>query len=75
MDEDLVLSTLLETIDVPRKSLSIRYIHTLEDSGAEGCSVVNHTADLGAHPLFLSSMVLVIHWLKCVSHGCLKLIP
>ena len=71
MDEDPVLSTLFEAINVPRKSLIIRYIRTLEESGMESYSVVYHIASLCAHPYILSSTVLVIHWLESVPHSCL----
>ena len=70
MDEDPVLGTLLEAVDVPRDSLSIRDVHTLKIPGTEGCSVVYHTASLHKHPQFFSSMMLVVHWLKHVSNRC-----
>ena len=49
MDEDPVLSTLFEAVNVPRESIGIRYIHALKKSGTEGCSVDYHTAGLCAH--------------------------
>ena len=75
MDGDPVLTTLLEAVDIPHESLSIRYVRTFKKPGTVGCSVVYHTASLCAHPQFFSSTMIVIHWLKCVPHGCLQLIP
>ena len=45
MDKYPVLSTLLEAIDIPCESLSIRCVHTLDQSGMEGSSA----ACLSAH--------------------------
>ena len=50
MDEDPVLSTLFEAVNILCESLNIRYICTLKKSGMEDYSIVYHTASLCAQP-------------------------